>query len=211
VKDARTGELARRQCAHPNAGGAATDTSGFFIIQNIRAGRYDVRVTHVGYRPSLLKSVSVNADLRTRLTVQLEPSDVTLDEIVVLQEKPLISGTSPTTLHDHCGRDEPLPSTMSWMPSASNRVTARQRGAEEDDGGVLPGGRTLQDVLSGGISSTSPTAPSQDEHLHRRVRSGIRNALSGVVNIARVPARTITGSLRVRTMTISLGNRIAIH
>ncbi|MBP1692020.1 MAG: Outer rane receptor protein, partial [Bacteroidetes bacterium] len=70
VKDSRTGE------SLPGVNvlilgiqrGAATDTSGFFIIQNIRAGRYDVRVTHVGYRPSLLKSVSVNADLRTRLT-----------------------------------------------------------------------------------------------------------------------------------------------
>lgn len=54
--------------------GAVTDEEGRFEIQNIRAGHYDVRVTHVSYRASILKNVIIQPDLRTRLSTSFVTS-----------------------------------------------------------------------------------------------------------------------------------------
>ena len=64
--------------------GAGTDARGHFELQNIRAGSYEVRFTHVGYTTFVLKNVIINPDLRTRITVELEPSDLEFGEIIVI-------------------------------------------------------------------------------------------------------------------------------
>ena len=70
--------------------GASSDSVGRYVIQNIRAGKYDVRFTHIGYQSSLMSGVLINPDLRTRLHVELNPTAVVLGEITVVQQKPLI-------------------------------------------------------------------------------------------------------------------------
>ena len=39
--------------------GAITDTSGNFVIRNVPVGRYDLRVTYVGYEPAILRELTV--------------------------------------------------------------------------------------------------------------------------------------------------------
>ena len=190
VKDSRTGE------SLPGVNvlilgiqrGAATDTSGFFIIQNVRAGRYDVRVTHVGYRPSLLKSVSVNADLRTRLTIQLEPSDVTLDEIVIVQEKPLIQRDITGTTYTITAEETnllPLDNVVDAIRIKPG-VTAEGnvRGGKTTEVLYLVDGLPVQDVLIGGISSNLPNSSITGMSIYTGgFEAEYGNALSGVVNI----------------------------
>ncbi len=70
--------------------GTSTDEKGFYSLQNVRAGRYEVRFSVIGYQSHVVKNIVINADLRTRFNIELEPSSVELGEITVVQEKPLI-------------------------------------------------------------------------------------------------------------------------
>jgi hypothetical protein len=88
--------------------GATSDENGRFIIANIRAGRYDIRVAHVGYQSRLMRHVLINPDLRTRLVIELEPTDVLMDEITVTLEKPLIQRDVTGTTYFMSGADAAL-------------------------------------------------------------------------------------------------------
>ena len=70
--------------------GGTSNNDGYYQVQNLRAGAYDVRFSYVGYSTLVIKNVLINPDVRTKLNVQLDPSDVQMSEIVVVQEKPAI-------------------------------------------------------------------------------------------------------------------------
>jgi outer membrane receptor for ferrienterochelin and colicin len=190
VKDRRTGELL------PGVNvlvvglqrGATTDTVGFFAVQGIRAGRYDVRVTHVGYRTALLKGVTVNPDLRTRLTLQLESADVTLDEIVVVQEKPLIQRDVTGTTYTLSAEESnllPLDNVVEalrFKPGVT--VEGNIRGGKTTEVLYLVDGLPVQDVLSGGLSARLPNSSITGMSIFTGgFEAEYGNALSGVVNI----------------------------
>ncbi len=168
--------------------GAATDTDGFFLMQNVRAGRYDVRFTHIGYRTSVIKGVSVNPDLRTRLQVRLDPSDVTLDEIVIVQEKPLIqrdvTGTTYVLSADETNL-LPLDNVVDAIRIKPG-VTAEGniRGGKITEVLYLVDGLPVQDVLTGGLSAKLPNSSITGMSIYTGgFEAEYGNALSGVVNV----------------------------
>lgn len=61
----------------------ATDSSGNFRFTGIAAGRYEVRVSFVGYRPVALQGVVANAGRETVLTLDLSEAVGTLPEVVI--------------------------------------------------------------------------------------------------------------------------------
>ncbi len=190
VKDRRTGE--------PLPGvnvvivglqrGATSDTAGYYIVQNVRAGRYDVRLTHVGYRSALFKGVTINPDLRTRLHVQLESADVTLDEVVVLQEKPLIQRDVTGTTYTLSVEESnllPLDNVVEALRFKPG-VTAEGniRGGKTSEVLYLVDGLPVQDVLSGGLSAKLPNSSITGMSIYTGgFEAEYGNALSGVVNI----------------------------
>ena len=70
--------------------GAVTDANGRFTIQNIRIGTYDIRFTHPGFRAHLHRNVQIVADLRTRLQIDLEETDVLLALYNMLGQRVLV-------------------------------------------------------------------------------------------------------------------------
>ena len=62
--------------------GAATNPDGEFTISNVPTGTYTMRVTYVGYQ-TYSQNVTVAANETLELDVQLQPSAVGLDEVVV--------------------------------------------------------------------------------------------------------------------------------
>jgi outer membrane receptor protein involved in Fe transport len=190
VKDHRTGETL------PGVNivvvglqrGAVTDATGFFLLQNIRAGRYDIRVTHIGYQSSLLKGVTVNPDLRTRLKIELDAADVTLDEMVIVQEKPLIQRDVTGTMHTLSAEETnllPLDNVVDALRIKPG-VTAEGnvRGGKATEVVYLVDGLPVQDVLSGGFSARLPNSSITGLSLYTGgFEAEYGNALSGVVNI----------------------------
>ncbi len=168
--------------------GTTTDPAGRFALQNVQAGKYDVRFSHVGHRPYLLRNVVVNADLKTRLTIELEPATVELNEITVFEEKPLIqkdvTGTTFTV-----GGDEALllpidnvVDVVRLKPGVT--LEGNIRGGKTTEVLYLVDGMPVQDVMGGGLSATLPNSSITGLSIYTGgFEAEYGNALSGVVNI----------------------------
>jgi outer membrane receptor protein involved in Fe transport len=70
--------------------GAASSADGRYLIVNVPAGIYDVKVGMIGYRATTLTGVVVSADNTTALDVALEPAPVAMEEIVVSAQRPVV-------------------------------------------------------------------------------------------------------------------------
>ena len=168
--------------------GGTTDMNGYLVLQNIRAGKYQVRFTHIGYQKFLIKNVVVNPDLRTRLNVELEVTEVELEEVTVVQEKPLIQKDITGTTYIVSSEE------ISLMP-VDNAVDVVKLKAGVTSEGNVRGGKTtdvlylvdglpVQDVLSGGLSATLPNSSIVGLSIYTGgFEAEYGNALSGVVNI----------------------------
>ncbi len=71
--------------------GAATDINGNYEIKNIRKGTYDIDITYIGYKRTVLTGIKVREGQTVKLNIQLEPTVLTIDqEVVIIGEKPLV-------------------------------------------------------------------------------------------------------------------------
>lgn len=71
--------------------GAASDLDGYFMIINVQPGRYNVKITALGYVPMVQTDVLVQSDLNTKLDISLEPTVLEAAEAVeVVYEKPVV-------------------------------------------------------------------------------------------------------------------------
>ncbi|MDH4071072.1 MAG: TonB-dependent receptor, partial [Ignavibacteria bacterium] len=176
--------------------GASTDETGYYVILNVRAGKYDVRYSLIGYTSQVLRNVIINPDLRTRLSVELEPSNVEFDEITVIQEKPLIQRDVTGTTFIVSGEElQALPiNDVSEVIGLQAGVTleGNVRGGKSTEVVYLVDGLPIQDVVSGGQASTLPKSSVVGVSIYTGgFEAEYGNALSGVVNIV-----TRTGSDR---------------
>jgi outer membrane receptor protein involved in Fe transport len=69
--------------------GNITNSEGKFTISDIPAGVYDIGITFIGYQEIRLNSVALNDDVALG-TILLKPSDVSLGEVMVVTDKPVI-------------------------------------------------------------------------------------------------------------------------
>jgi outer membrane receptor protein involved in Fe transport len=70
--------------------GAATDKDGFYIILNVRAGTYNMRIFYIGYQTKIIENVIVNADKTTRINIELASEAITGEEVIVTASQPLV-------------------------------------------------------------------------------------------------------------------------
>lgn len=78
-------------------GGATTDFNGNYAIKPLSPGKYDVKVTYVGYQPAETKGVIVSADKASVVNIQLN-AGVKLSEVEVTSYKvPLIDPGQTST------------------------------------------------------------------------------------------------------------------
>jgi outer membrane receptor protein involved in Fe transport len=190
VRDKRTGEpipgvnvlVAALQV------GTTTDVQGGFTLQNVRAGQYEIRFTHVGYQSYVLKNVAINPDVRTRLRIALEQSDVQMDEVVVVQEKPLIQTDVTATTFMVTGEElKTLPISrplefVGYKPGTT--LEGNVRGGKTTEVSYLVDGLPVQDLIRGGVASVVPISSLVGMSIYTGgFEAEYGNALSGVVNI----------------------------
>jgi outer membrane receptor protein involved in Fe transport len=70
--------------------GALSTDDGSYVILNVPAGTYDVRVSLLGYQPVVTQGVVVSADNTTTLDMTLKVSPVEMQEVVVKAERPVV-------------------------------------------------------------------------------------------------------------------------
>jgi hypothetical protein len=66
--------------------GAVSDKSGYFLIEGVPPGRYDISVEMMGYNTILISNVQVSTGKETFLNAELESSGITTEEITITDE-----------------------------------------------------------------------------------------------------------------------------
>lgn len=168
--------------------GAAVDTEGFYLIANIRAGTYSVRVSAIGYRTVVLQNVTILPDLRTRIDMGLEASAVELEAIEVRAERPLIQKDQPSTAFSIGEvKLDKLPvaafqEVVGLQPGTT--VEGNVRGGKVNEVVYLVDGLAVQDVISGGLGTNLPKSSITGMTIHTGgFEAQYGNAMSGVVNV----------------------------
>jgi len=78
--------------------GAATDVSGFYFINRVPPGSYQVRVSMVGYQTVLINEVRIMADVTTNLDVQLRSKAIEIGkEVVITAERSVVQKDRTST------------------------------------------------------------------------------------------------------------------
>jgi outer membrane receptor for ferrienterochelin and colicin len=190
VRDKRTGELLPGVNVVLPAfqRGTTTNDQGAFLFQDLRAGTYDVRISLIGYQTTLYRNVTIDPDLRTRLTVDLPLAEVELEEIVVQREKPLIQKDVTGTTYIVSGEDImllPIDNVAEAMRlKAGVTIEGNVRGGKTSEVLYLVDGLPVQDVLSGGMAAMLPTSSIVGASIMTGgFEAEYGNALSGIVNI----------------------------
>jgi len=168
--------------------GTSTDTSGRYVLRNIRAGIYGVRFTHVGHTPRLVRGVLIDPDRRMALDVALQPSDIPLAEVVVTEETPLIRQDVTGTTYFLKGDDVKLlpignvTDVLGLQPGVT--LEGNVRGGKTTDVSYLIDGLPVQDLMAGGLASVLPASSVFGMSIYTGgFEPEYGNALSGVVNI----------------------------
>ncbi len=191
--------------------GAATDINGNYTILDVPPGTYTLRASCVGYQPVLYEQVKVSIDLTTTIDFKLTQSNVTLNEQVVVAQRPPITKdlTSSTAIVDA--------SKISQLPVTEfSQVLNLQAGVV---GGSVRGGRAgevvyaidgvpLTDVYDGStVINVNPSTIQEMQFVSGAFNAEYGRALSAYVNIA-----TKDGGDKLRgSVTSYLGGYASSH
>jgi len=70
--------------------GTTTDTDGNYVLLNLRPGSYTLVLTYVGFASQRITDIKVTSGQTARHDVQLQPSVIEGEEIIVQAERPLV-------------------------------------------------------------------------------------------------------------------------
>ncbi len=80
--------------------GAATDVNGVYSISNLQAGVYEIKASYIGYQTITTTNVRVSADLTTDVNFQLPAEGISVGEVVVVSERPLINPSNTNAIRN---------------------------------------------------------------------------------------------------------------
>ncbi|WP_019991340.1 TonB-dependent receptor [Rudanella lutea] len=203
--------------------GATTDETGAFAVNNVPVGRYDLRVTVVGYESAVVHEVLVGSGKQTALTIHLNEAVTQLNEVTarprVSKEQPIntMATVSARMLSVEeakryaGGFDDParLASALAGVAGnmGDNGIIVRGNAPKflqwRMEGVEIPSPNHFGDLnyLGGGIlTALSSQMLANSDFLTGAFPAEYSNALSGVFDVA-----MRTGNNQKRESTIQLG------
>ena len=78
--------------------GAATDFDGYYVILNVRAGTYKVRIGYLGYKSQVSENIRISPDKTTSLDATLSSEVIEGEEVVVVAQRPLVEFNQTSTV-----------------------------------------------------------------------------------------------------------------
>ncbi len=168
--------------------GSATDAEGYYRVNNIRAGVYEVRFSIIGYKTVMVKSVTILPDLRTKLNLDMEEASIDFETIEVRVERPLIqTDLAQTAFSVGEMKLEKLPissfrDVVVLQPSTT--LEGNVRGGKTEEVLFLVDGLPVQDVVAGGLGTSLPKSAITGLTINTGgFEAEYGNAMSGVVNV----------------------------
>jgi hypothetical protein len=200
--------------------GTATDLDGAYVILNVPAGTYNVKVSYIGYQAKTISGVSVLSGLTRELNVTLSNAAVQVGTVTVLAERPLIEKSATNAVRVQMASDiEKLPvrgvqGYFSLQPGVvlQNGIIY-MRGSRNDEVGYMIEGADVRDVVGSQFrnnvnSSLVTTIPEAIEEVS--VQAGGYAAELGGANAGMVSQTFKTGGskldLSVQAETDNFGN-----
>ncbi len=171
--------------------GASTGADGSYVILNIPPGVYDLRVTLVGYGPTLIKGLRIVADQTTTIDARLEVSAVGMAEVVIQAERPMVQKDATSTIaviNSEQIKMMPVKDFVEVVQMQAGVVADGRnlyvRGGRSNEVAYLIDGMYVKDpVLGASGTRIHNDAISELVFLDGSFNAEYGNALSGVVNI----------------------------
>jgi hypothetical protein len=189
--------------------GAASDVNGEYLITNVSAGEYSVRASFIGYQDATVNKLIVNTGLTTRLNFELQSTEFSTQEVVIVSQRPLIEKTSTNAKRIIGTEDfEVLGRYLNAIVSLQPGVVRQNdviyiRGSRPDETGYTVEGADVKDILNrNGGSLVNVTSDALQEII---VQAGGYTAEFGNANAGIISSEFKTGtnqyhaSLRVET------------
>jgi len=133
--------------------GAVTDVNGKFVIKNVKPGEYSVEISYIGYNKTLLTGIKIGPGETKELQVQLIPTSVVSEDVVIVGKKPLIDIDKAQTVNTISQENIELAPARQLQ-----KIINTQPGVIQSPAGVsIRGGRTYETgVYVDGVKVTDP-------------------------------------------------------
>ncbi len=117
--------------------GVASDIEGYYALLNVPPGKYELKVSVIGYSKAIIKDVIVQIDLTTTININISTQTVDMDEIIVIAKRPVVKrDVSASEMNVSAEKIETMPVTD------IEDVISLQAGVE--DGLTIRGGSARQ-------------------------------------------------------------------
>ncbi len=187
-----------------NVGGSASDFDGNFMIKPIPPGRYDVKATYVGYKPTMYTGVAIAADQIQFLDIEMESTAVVMETFEVIDYKvPLISKDQTTSGASVTSEEiakmpnrsaNSIASTVGGVFSADGE-RGRVRGAREDATVMY-----IDGVRVRGYSNLPASAIEQVDVVLGGVPAQYGDATGGIINVTtKGPSRSFGAGIELES------------
>jgi len=195
--------------------GSAANADGVYLISNIPAGTYNLTTSMIGYSEMTIQNIVVNADLTTRINIELSSAVIEGETVVIQAERALIQQDITASRTIQSGQDL-LKMPVDNYEGALTTIA----GAVSDDGQIhFRGGRATEivylldntsmvDPLSGMNDTEISTFAIEETHtMTGGFSAEYGNAQSGVVNvITKDGGNQFSGKLRYTTSDYGLSS-----
>ncbi len=134
--------------------GSATDQNGLYLITQVPAGTYTLKITFISYSKYTVKKVNVNANRMTKIDAALKAESLQGEEVVVTAKKPAVDVKTASSSQVLSSDD------ISRMPVVTNATDlfAMQAGVVKVDDAIhVRGGRSDEVLyLIDGVPANDP-------------------------------------------------------
>jgi len=134
--------------------GAATSINGEYLITNVSAGSYSVRASYIGYQDVTVNNLIVSTGLTTNFNFELQSTEFSTSEIVIVSERPLIEKSSTNAKRiigpdefENLGRN--LTAIVALQPGVVRQNDVIYiRGSRPDETGYTVEGADVKNILN---------------------------------------------------------------
>jgi len=188
--------------------GAATDADGHYAIINIPPGRYNVRITIIGYLATIVQDVRVMLDQTTILDAQLDATMLELPDVIIRAERPMIQKDITATISVVSSEQIKLLPVKNFVEVLQLQAGVvgegndiHVRGGRSNEVAYLIDGMYVKDPVLGTLGTRINNDAIQEmTFLSGTFNAEYGNALSGIVNIVtKEGTETFSGLLEGRT------------
>ncbi|MEJ5352562.1 MAG: TonB-dependent receptor [Melioribacteraceae bacterium] len=184
--------------------GAATDVDGNYFIINIPPGIYEIKASLVGYSAVVIKNVRVSVDQTTRVDIQMREEAVSISDIIVTAQKPIVQKDLTSTEAKVSGEQIsmlPLENVQSVINLQAGVVDGHFRGGRSNEVKYLIDGISVNDAYSGSSALEAEINSIQElQVLTGTFNAEYGEALSGVVNqVTKIASDKLEGDISIYT------------